>query len=155
MLYLDSSALIKRYLNEKGSSIVAARFESGERIFTSALSFGEVHSTIGRKFRERELNAREIARLRELFEQDWLFSLSVLDLNPRTMSALPRLTEKYPLRAGDAIHLSAAFWLKDSIQASETDLHPGESVEFGVSDKRLGSIAIQCGFQIFDPEDQG
>jgi predicted nucleic acid-binding protein len=29
MLYLDASALAKRYFNEKGSDVVAARFESG------------------------------------------------------------------------------------------------------------------------------
>src|ERR1700693_997897 len=110
MLYLDASALIKRYLNEKGSRIVIARFESGEQIFTSMLSFGEVHATIARKLRSRELDADEIARLRELFERDWLSGLSVLDLNLRTMSALPRLAERFPIRARDAIHLSAAFW---------------------------------------------
>jgi predicted nucleic acid-binding protein len=154
MLYLDASALIKRYLNEKGSVNVAARFESGEKIFTSMISFGEVHAAIARKFRLRELEAIEITRIRETFERDWLSGLSVLDLDLRTMSVLPRLVERYPLKSGDAIHLCAAFWLKDSIQHSVAHDHPDDPIEFGVSDRRLGEIAAECGFQIFDPEDQ-
>ena len=50
MLYLDASALVKRYSNEKGSRAVVERFESGEKIFTSVLSFGEVHASFARKF---------------------------------------------------------------------------------------------------------
>src|SRR5256885_1147388 len=99
MLYLDASALIKRYLNEKGSSILAARFLSGEEIFTSMLSFSEVHASIARKFRLGELDVDEIIRIRKTFERDWLSSLNVLDVNLRTMSALPSLVKRFPLRA--------------------------------------------------------
>src|SRR5579863_9005606 len=108
MLYLDSSALIKRYSNEKGSRAVLVRFESGEKIFTSMLTFGEVHSFLGRKFRSRELGVTELTKLRKNFENDWLFSLSILDVDSRTMNALPQLVEQYEIRAGDAIHLCAA-----------------------------------------------
>lgn len=154
MLYLDASALIKKYLNEKGSQAIASRFESGEKIFTSTLSYGEVHASIGRKFRSRELDRGELTRLREEFESDWLFSLSVLELDLRTMSALPRLVEKYSLRAGDAIHLSAAFWLIDSFRLGIIGALPEEFVEFGVADRRLSEVAIECGLLVFNPERQ-
>jgi predicted nucleic acid-binding protein len=154
MLYMDASALVKRYSNEKGSGAVVARFESGEKIFTSMLSFSEVHSTLARKFRSMELSSLELAKLRENFLNDWLFSLSVLDLDSRTMSELPRLVEQYDLRAGDAIHLSSAFWLKDSIQLRRSRDQLEEFVEFGVADKRLVKIAQKCGLQVFNPENE-
>src|SRR5579864_2395134 len=116
MLYLDTSALVKRYSSEKGSKDVVARFDRGEKIFTSRLTFAEPHSSLGRKFRARELTGRDLAKLREEFQSDWLFSLNVLDLDVGTMSALPRLVEEYDLKAGDAVHLSAAFWLRDTIR---------------------------------------
>lgn len=155
MLYLDASALVKRYSSEKGSRAVVARFDHEERIFTSRLSFAEVHSSLGRKFRAGELNSQALDRVREDFESDWAFSLSVLDLNVGTMSAISRLVEQYDLKAGDAIHLSAAFWLRDTIRLGRLRGRAAESVEFGVADKQLARIARMCGLQVFDPEAQG
>jgi predicted nucleic acid-binding protein len=154
MLYLDASALVKRYSLESGSKAIVARFDREERIFTSRLSFAEVHSSLGRKFRAGELNTEELTRVREEFESDWLFSLSVLDLDVGTMSAISQLVEQYDLKAGDAIHLSAAFWLRDTIRLGGFRGGAGESVEFGVADKQLARIARTCGLQVFDPEAQ-
>jgi predicted nucleic acid-binding protein len=154
MLYLDASALIKKYLGEKGSPAIRSRFESGERIFTSMLSYGEVHASIARKFRSKELDASELSKLREEFENDWFLSLSVLELDTRTMSALPQIVEKYSLRAGDAIHLAAAFWLEGSFEIGTTHSVPEVFVEFGVADRRLALIAHKCGLRVFNPEDE-
>jgi predicted nucleic acid-binding protein len=152
MLYLDSSALVKRYVHEHGSTAITSRFESGEKIYTSILSFAEVHAAIGRKYRVGELNVKERDKLVDEFQADWLFSLSILELTTNTMSALPTICERYSLKASDAIHLSAAFWMKDA-----TRLHvkgfddEGIVVEFGVSDRQLGEAALKCGFKVFDP----
>ena len=152
ILYLDASALAKRYFNETGSEVVAARFESGEKIFTSLLCFAEVHSAIARKFREKEFDEREFNRLREAFREDWLFSLGKLDFDLNSMNALPRLVETYSLKAGDAIHLSTAFWLRDSLRKGKWRGEAEETVEFGVADNRLAKVALECGFQVFNPE---
>jgi predicted nucleic acid-binding protein len=144
MLYLDSSALVKRYVQEEGSKAVTSRFEQGETIYTSVLSFAEVHATIARKYRDRELSVNEKDKLVDEFLNDWLFSLSILELTTHTMSALPTLCE--------AIHLSAAFWLKDTFRLHARGFErTGNIVEFGVSDRRLGEAALKCGFQIFIP----
>jgi predicted nucleic acid-binding protein len=154
MLYLDASALAKRYFNETGSEVVAARFESGERIFTSILSYAEIHSAIARKFRDKEFDAGEFSRLRDAFRDDWLFSLSKLDLELNSMIALPQLVETYSLKAGDAIHLSTAVWLKDSIRVGVWSGETRRTVEFGVADNQLAKVAQECGFQVFNPEDE-
>ncbi|HTC64844.1 MAG TPA: type II toxin-antitoxin system VapC family toxin [Candidatus Saccharimonadales bacterium] len=153
MLYLDSSVLVKRYSDERGSRAVAARFESGEKIFTSMLSFAEVHSSISRKFRSRELTLKELQVLRENFTEDWLFSLNILNLDVGTMSALPQFVETHELRAGDALHLSAACWLRDTNLVRKRGNQRAEIFEFGVSDKRLAKIARECGLQVFNPEE--
>jgi predicted nucleic acid-binding protein len=152
MLYLDSSALVKRYVQEDGSKAVASRFERGEAIYTSVLSFAEVHAAIGRKYRDRELSVNEKEKLVDEFSNDWLFNLSILELTTHTMSALPTLCEQYFLKASDAIHLSAAFWLKDTFRLhAKRSEGGGNIVEFGVSDRRLGEAALKCGFQVFNP----
>ena len=116
------------------------------------LSFPEVHAAIGRKYRDRELSINEKEKLVDEFQADWFFSLSILELTTHTMSALPTLCEQYFLKASDAIHLSAAFWLKDTfrLHANGTE-GSGNIVEFGVSDRRLGEAALKCGFQVFNP----
>ena len=70
------------------------------------------------------------------------------------MIALPTLLEHFPLRAGDAIHLSTAIWLKDRLQVGESTGKTVETVEFGVADKRLAEAALQYGMKVFDPEQQ-
>jgi predicted nucleic acid-binding protein len=152
MLYLDSSALVKRYVQEEGSKAVASRFVRGETIYTSMLSFAEVHAAIGRKFRDKQLSVNEKKKLVDEFLYDWLFSLTVLELTTHTMIALPTLCEQYSLKASDAIHLSAAIWLKDSVRVHAKGLEgSGSTVEFGVSDRQLGEAALKCGFQVFNP----
>src|ERR1700681_3155827 len=128
MLYLDSSALIKRYVQEEGSKAVISRFEREETIYTSVLSFAEVHAAIGRKYREKELSASEKETIVDKFLNDWLFSLSILELTAHTMSALPTLCEQHFLKASDAIHLSAAFWLKDSIRLHAKGSDPSRNI---------------------------
>lgn len=152
MLYLDASALAKRYFVEKGSQAVAARFESGERIFTSMLSFAEIHSVIARKFRNKEYGREEFSRLRDEFQSDWLFSLSKVELDLRAMLALPGLIENFPLRSSDAVHLSAAVWLRDSLRVGALGGGTDEVVVFGASDKRLTEAAASFGLDVFDPE---
>jgi uncharacterized protein len=152
MLYLDSSALVKRYVVEEGSKAVNSRFERGEKIYTSVLSFAEVHAAIGRKYREKELSAPQKDKLVFEFQADWSFSLSILELTITTMSALSSLCEQYSLKASDAIHLSAAFWLKDAIRLRAKGFeNSGNIVEFGVYDRQLGEAALKCGFQVFNP----
>lgn len=152
MLYLDSSALVKRYVQEDGSKAVASRFERGETIYTSVLSFAEVHAAISRKYREKELRASEKEKLVDEFQADWLFSLNILELTATTMSALPSLCEQYFLKASDAVHLSAASWLRDAIRVHAKGFEgSGNIVEFGVSDRQLGEAALKCGFQVFNP----
>ena len=53
MLYLDSSALIKRYVKELGTDATKARIETEAATpgnpFTSVLTYAEIHATLARK----------------------------------------------------------------------------------------------------------
>jgi predicted nucleic acid-binding protein len=154
MLYLDSSALIKRYFTEKGSRALNERFERGGEIYTSTLSFAEVHGAMARAFRMKEVSSKELVNLREAFEGDWLMGLSSVEVSLQTMMALPKLVEQYPLKASDAIHLSTAYWLRDAVILRPGGIRGSEFVEFGVADRRLAQIAAKCGLRVFNPEDE-
>lgn len=154
MLYLDSSALIKRYFTEKGSHALNARFKLGETIYTSLLTFGEVHAAMSRARRLGKLSAVELHRIRGEFQSDWEIGLSPVEVNIQTMKALPKLVERYPLKAGDAVHLSTAFWLQEKIGGRRHRSHGEVFVEFGVADKRLAEVAVSSGLQVFNPEQE-
>lgn len=152
ILYLDTSALIKRYFTEKGSPVLNARFERGGKIYTSLLTFGEVHAAMSRAHRMKKLSAVDLNKIREEFQSDWEIGLSPVEVNVQTMKALPKLVEEHPLKAGDAIHLSTAFWLNDTLRARGHSGRLEHSVEFGVADARLAEVAADCGLQVFNPE---
>ena len=152
MLYLDSSALVKRYILEKGSEELAARFERGDRLFTSMLSFAEVHRVLASKFRERRIKDTHLKQLKENFTYDWMILFTITELDTNTMTAVPYLVLEHGLKSADAVHLSAAIWLRDLIRlkppATDGDAH----LEFASSDKELMQAARKEGFDIFDTE---
>lgn len=141
MLYLDASALVKRYLREPGSEAVDARFAPRERIFTSVLSYAEVQAAIGRKLHQGTLTLAVFTRARDAFLQEYVLFLNALELDVRTLAALPTLIERYPIRGADAVHLSAALWLRDMVRFAPEFARGEERVEFGTADERLGRFA--------------
>ena len=56
ILYLDTSALVKRYFQEPYSDDVLSKWESATQIVTSAVAYAETMATIHRKKREENLN---------------------------------------------------------------------------------------------------
>jgi predicted nucleic acid-binding protein len=55
MNYLDTSALIKRFVAERGSGLVDALVSAGQPIATAKIAYAEVHSGLARKRREGQL----------------------------------------------------------------------------------------------------
>jgi uncharacterized protein len=143
---------MKRYVTEKGSGALNARFERGGPIYTSLLSFGEIHAVLARAHRMKKLSADDLAGIRAAFLNDWRLGLSAVEVNVHTMAELPRLVENYPLRASDAIHLSAAFWLMDTLQLRGRRPVRKDEFEFGAADLRLAQAATKCGLPVFNPE---
>ena len=145
MLFLDTSVFVKVYFQEAGSEAIIARStDSNQVLAASVLSFAEVHAAMARKYREKQISSAELSKLRKTFERDWEISVSAVELNQQTMKALPRLVEQYPLKAADAIQLSAAFWLKNNLEAGKYS-EAGMVLEFGVSDRHLAEIAASAG----------
>jgi len=154
MLFLDTSVFVKIYFKEAGSEAIITRSAAPNQVLAaSVLSYAEVHSAMARKFRRREIGFVELSRLRESFEGDWANLIHAVELNPQTMAALPGLLEQYPLRAADAIQLSAALWVKNNLGAGKYS-GAGKVLEFSVSDRILAESAQRCGLIVFNPEDE-
>lgn len=156
MLYLDSSALIKHYQNERGTDALEVRLkeeETGLRsVFTSVLAYTEIHGALARRAREKLLSSEEASTLHDGFDADWVLSVSPIELDPSVLSVARDLLREFPLRSADAIHLASALWLRDmSRLGMKPDQYTGPLV-FVCSDKRLGKAALKKQIEVFDPE---
>jgi len=77
ILYCDTSALIKRYVEEEGSEGISKLWERPSAVATSVVAFAETVATFNRKFREGVLSTREyritVEELRKIMD-NWSLS---------------------------------------------------------------------------------
>lgn len=156
MLYLDSSALIKRYIQEGGSQELAARLrqaaEAGEAVAVSLLSFAEIHAVLARKVRERTLTSHRYRWVISQFESDWRTNLTPIELSPLVLELIPDLVKKHPLKASDAIQLASALWVAKAGQPEKARQTFDRLIVFATADRQLAAAAKSERLELFNPE---
>jgi hypothetical protein len=135
LVYCDSSALLKRSLQEPESDSLEAhlttRIEEGHVLITSALTWIEVNRAI--RSRRDSLDPAVWIQL----ERTALSGIDQLSLDATTMSLARRVGPPH-LRSLDAIHLASAI-------AADV----GELVTY---DQRLAEVANEMGIETSSPE---
>lgn len=101
MLFIDSSALVKRYIEEEGSVDVVEAMADADQVATSRLTRVEVGRAIALGLAER--SAREA---RAMFEEDWL-GLKVVELDRVTCELALEVAVETGLRSLDALQLAS------------------------------------------------
>jgi hypothetical protein len=144
MIYLDSSALVKRYTEEAGTDFVKSILATNGLITTSKLTYPEILSALMRKVRSGEIEKKTVHGIVDKFDKDWDHML-VLDFHNDLLPIVKNLIEKHPLKAADAIHLSSALWLKLSSMVDVT---------FIASDSNLLKAAAAEKLQVMNPLDE-
>ncbi len=139
ILYLDSSALAKRYLAEAGSADVERLVATAERVGTSIITGVEVVAALSRARRQKLLDDRPAGRLRALFTSHWP-SFVRLSLTERTVGRAGALAWELGLRGYDAVHLASALSWRESI---------AESPVFATYDRALGNAARTQGLEVW------
>jgi predicted nucleic acid-binding protein len=142
MIYADTSAIVKRYYEEPGTHRVRERWGRAERVFTSRVTYAEMHAVLARKRREGGLSPAAYRTVCAAFEAEWPSYDHVL-VDAETLRDVRRLVRRHPLRGFDAIHLAAALWLTRE---------SGNRTEFWVSDERLEAAARKERITVVNPE---
>ena len=127
MIYLDTSALIKRFVNEKGSPLVQSFVQGREAIATAKIAYAEIFAGLARKLRENNLSKAQYSVACRQFENDWQAYLRV-ELEDDILLLARDLIQRRPLRGFDAIHLASAVKLKIALS---------ETITFAAADGRL------------------
>ena len=138
ILYLDTSALVKLYVREAGSTALRTHAAKADVLATSVVAYAEARAAFARlKQSGLSSESRHQQRVRQL-ELDWEALLRV-ELGPDLLRSAGDLAELYSLRGFDSIHLASALWLKARVS---------EPVDFAVFDQRLGAAASKAGLTI-------
>jgi predicted nucleic acid-binding protein len=107
ILYLDASALVKRYIQEKASEDVNAWIDTAEMVVTGLITRVEVAAAIARAGRMKLISPDEtLAALRQ-FRSEWE-SFQRLPINENTVIRGSDLAIEHNLRGYGATHLACA-----------------------------------------------
>ena len=114
--YLDTSSLVKLYVEEKGSPAIADLVRSSEVTATSLVAYAEARAAFARRFREKAFTRDEYEILTATFDDDWAHYLKV-GVTGTLLRLAGDLAETHGLRGFDAIHLAASLTLKRELTA--------------------------------------
>lgn len=147
-LYLDTSALVKRYLTESGSDWITALLDEAPMptLLTSHLTAIEGMCTFARRRREGLLTEDEYRQTCTVFEYDFQHQYDVISVEQRVIETAGRMADSHPLRAYDAVQLASG-WL-----ANQRLTTAGRApLTFVCADDRLIDIAQSEGLLIENP----
>ena len=114
-LYLDTSALVKLYVEEEGSAAVRQAVAGAESVATSIIAYVEARAAFARRRRERRLSPADYRRTLQELDVDWDRYLRV-EITGDLIRRAAELTETQALRAYDALHLASAKLLREHLQ---------------------------------------
>ncbi|MCF8084311.1 MAG: type II toxin-antitoxin system VapC family toxin [Deltaproteobacteria bacterium] len=144
ILYLDTSALVKRYFLEPYTDDIISKWKSAHQIVTSFVTYAETMASIYRKKREARLQKSVIRSIEESFYQDWLSFVRV-EVNDDLNEYISHLVQAYPLRGFDAVHLASAMVVRERIP---------HGFVFACFDSSLVRAARSEGMETFPPSDE-
>ena len=127
--YFDASALAKRYVRSEGTTEVNRWLRTAPAA-TCRLTEVEIASALARRMREGTLSANAREKALTVFRMD-LRRMNVVELVPAVIDGVHALFDRHALRAGDALHLAAALFLRSRLGRTE----------FVVYDARLAAAA--------------
>lgn len=128
ILYLDTSAVVKLYVEEEGSDKVRASCEQARVVATSLIGYAEARAAFARAKRQARLQAQDHRQVLEDFDHDW-DSYFILEVTEGLVRRAGGLAEDHALRAYDALHLASALTLRERVHRTVAFLCFDEALE--------------------------
>ena len=114
-LYVESSALVKRYIREIGTNWVRSQTSlfSGNHLFVARITSVEIMSTISRRVRAGAIGRLPAVALMNQLRQEFANYFRIVGISRRLIESALDLAETHGLRGYDAIQLAAALRAND------------------------------------------
>lgn len=148
VLFLDSSAITKRYVKEIGTAWLIELFrpKSFNRIYVAEIALVEVASALTRRHRGRSLSNPAYQKVQNRFRRNFADKFFKIETNLTIIEQAADLAEKYALRGYDAVQLASAVYLHN--RRRQTAL---SALIFISSDNALNIAAGAEGLQVDNP----
>ncbi|GET40034.1 type II toxin-antitoxin system VapC family toxin [Microseira wollei] len=106
--FIDSSALVKRYISETGSTWVLGLFDPAlsNEVFIAAVTSVEIIAAITRRSRSGSISITDAAATRSQFRSDLLKDYQIIEVTETIINSGMALAESHGLRGYDAIQLA-------------------------------------------------
>lgn len=146
--YFDSSALVKRYHYEKGTTAVDDIIDDLGKGCEGVISYFailEITSALRRKLRNKEINRKTFDSGIATFLSEMTAHFSVRPVDENILSIATSLVIEHGLKAADSIHLATA---KEIVDLT------GKDIVFVASDKELLDAAAIEKMETLDPEEK-
>jgi predicted nucleic acid-binding protein len=138
MLYLDTSALVKRYIYESGSELVNNLFADARGIATGLISRAETAAAFARAARSGILDREQAWQALQDFRSEWPDYIR-LPVTEATVVKGDQLAWELNLRGYDSVHLAMALIWEDTLR---------EEVELVSFDQQLWHAAQESGLKV-------
>lgn len=111
--FLDSSALVKRYVQEVGTAWVRGltHRRTDNQIFLARITIVEVTSAVARRRRGRTVTPAQASSFLSRFRKHVSGRYIILEITPGLLADAAKLANRHELRAYDAVQLAAALEL--------------------------------------------
>lgn len=108
--FFDSSAIVKRYVNEHGSAWVAATTNSanGAYVYVAAITGVEVVAAFARKRKGNLINPSLAAAVVSKFHDHFVNDYRIIGISDSVIARSMALADTHELRGYDAVQLGAA-----------------------------------------------
>ena len=146
--FCDSSAIVKRYVNEIGSNFIdkLADINNGNVVLLARITQVEVTAAIARRLKNGSITQVDAQNASAVFEHDLTNSYLTVEITPILLSSAVSLAAKYALRGYDAVQLAAA--LEANTERLQKALLPLTLVS---ADKELNHAAQAAGLRVENP----
>ena len=108
ILFCDTSALIKLYIEEAGSSDIKSLLQESDAVVVCRIAWAEAFAALSRRAREVPEDASLVEQAKAALAIDWP-QFVVLDIDQRLVELAGEYADTFALRGYDSIQLAAAF----------------------------------------------
>jgi predicted nucleic acid-binding protein len=133
LAYFDTSALVKNYVQEAGSTRVRELLRVYE-FLSSAIAPIEIHSAVRRRHSQGEITRPIYTAILSRVKQDRFF-WQLVEPVPEVLAKAEEIVKDHNVRTLDAVHLASAIVIQDSI---------GTQLPFITADDRQLAAARDC-----------
>lgn len=139
ILYLDTSALVKRYVVEPGSKEVIALIEQADSVGSTMLTQVEMASALAKAVRMNWVKTENAEIAWQDFLSQWP-SIARLSVTPGLVERAAHLAREYGLRGYDAIHFASALIWQEMLEMP---------VRLATFDRELWQTAKKAGMTVW------